>query len=56
MKGTGREAPQIKVRVPQELMDYLRDQAERNCRSMTAEINFRLLQTKEQEGRVEPCK
>lgn len=52
MKGTGRGAPQIKVRMPQDLMEYIREQADRNCRSMTAEINFRLMQSKEQEQQV----
>lgn len=55
MKST-KEAQQIKVRMPQELMEFIRTQAERNHRSITAEINFRLLQSKERDDKEATCK
>lgn len=50
MGSTGRRAVQFRVRFPEDLMSYIREQAEYNCRSMNAEIIFRLTQTKEQDG------
>lgn len=38
--------PQMKIRLPKELKDWLEEQARANCRSQTAEIVFRLEQAK----------
>ena len=56
MKSTGRQAHQLRLRLSQELLEFIRDQAERNHRSMTAEINFRLLQSKERDDKEATCK
>lgn len=48
MKGA-RNMPQVKVRLPIEVMEFIRQQAEQNLRSMTAEIALRLTQSKEQQ-------
>lgn len=56
MKSAGKKSPQLRSRISQELMEYIRTQAERNCRTMTAEINFRLLQSKERDDKEATCK
>jgi uncharacterized protein (DUF2164 family) len=52
MKGTRRD-PQLRARLPQDLMDYLKEEAEKNLRSVTAEITLRLMQSREQQERME---
>ncbi|PPA76497.1 hypothetical protein C4E15_06800 [Achromobacter spanius] len=46
-------APQIKLRIPAEMRDWLQDCAQRNFRSMNAEIAHRLQQTRERENAPE---
>ncbi|TRO14107.1 Arc family DNA-binding protein [Ectopseudomonas mendocina] len=41
--------PQFKLRLPQELKNYLSEQAELNRRSQTAEVIYRLEQSRKQD-------
>ncbi|MFG0400568.1 Arc family DNA-binding protein [Pseudomonas sp. zjy_11] len=41
-----RTDPQMKVRLPEELKQWVEAEAQRNCRSQTAEVVFALLEEK----------
>jgi len=41
-----RKDPQFNLRLPEELKQWLENQAQENCRSQTAEIVFRLMEEK----------
>ncbi|WP_275098047.1 Arc family DNA-binding protein [Sedimenticola hydrogenitrophicus] len=45
-----RTDPQVKVRLPAELKDYIQETAGENHRTMNAEIVFRLEQSKKQDN------
>ena len=49
-----RTAAQFKVRLPEGLMDWVRAQAQTNCRSINGEIEYRLTQAQaaDQSGRA----
>lgn len=41
-----RKDPQMKVRLPEELKEWVEHEAQKNCRSRTAEVVFALLEEK----------
>lgn len=41
-----RTDPQMKVRLPEELKQWVETEAQKNCRSQTAEVVFALLEEK----------
>ncbi|QJT31046.1 Arc family DNA-binding protein [Aeromonas media] len=44
-----RETKQTKFRIPEEMLTYLKEQAEKNFRSVNAELMARLVRTMEQD-------
>ncbi|MDX7778282.1 Arc family DNA-binding protein [Aeromonas hydrophila] len=46
-----RDVKQTKYRIPDEMLTFLRDQAEKNFRSVNAELLARLVRTMEQDLR-----
>ncbi|WP_312374281.1 Arc family DNA-binding protein [Stutzerimonas nitrititolerans] len=42
-------APQLKIRLPKALKDWIEREARTNCRSQTAEIVYRLEQARKQQ-------
>ncbi|MGP5356484.1 Arc family DNA-binding protein [Pseudomonas helleri] len=44
-----RTQPQFKTRLPEELKEWLEEQARANCRSQTAELVYRLKEAKRQQ-------
>ncbi len=48
MKET-QSAPQLKLRIPAEMRDWLQEKAQRNFRSMNAEVVHRLEQSRQAE-------
>lgn len=47
-----RDVRQTKYRIPEEMLTYLKDQAEKNFRSVNAELLARLVRTMEQDKAV----
>lgn len=43
---SARPTPQFKVRLPEDLKEWIKEQATKNCRSQTAEIVYRLGEAK----------
>ncbi|MEV3836701.1 Arc family DNA-binding protein [Aeromonas dhakensis] len=48
-----RDVKQTKYRIPEEMLTYLKDQAEKNFRSVNAELMARLVRTMEQDMKGE---
>lgn len=47
-----RDVKQTKYRIPDEMLTFLKEQAERNFRSVNAELLARLVRTMEQDSKV----
>ncbi|HFT7660987.1 TPA: Arc family DNA-binding protein [Aeromonas veronii] len=45
-----RDVKQTKFRIPEEMLTYLKEQAEKNFRSVNAELMARLVRTMEQDN------
>lgn len=46
---SSRQPPQFKIRLDESLLHWLRDKAAENCRSVTGEINARLIESRKKE-------
>lgn len=47
-----RESPQFKIRLEESLLLWLKDKASENCRSITGEINARLMESRKKEEAI----
>lgn len=47
-----RESPQFKIRLEESLLLWLKGKASENCRSITGEINARLMESRKKEEAI----